>query len=156
MTALRGARPTEATLLAGLQERASVAAFAHVFPPDRYPFPRNAVVERWANALEDPEASVVVAEADSDPVGVALVRAEWLDGLYVLPEWWGEGVAGELHDRALQIVRGLGSTRCHLWVLEQNPRARRFYERRGWRENGCTRVVPFPPNPLDVGYTLDF
>jgi len=41
-------------------------------------------------------------------------------------------------------------------VLEENARARRFYERRGWQENGRTRVVPFPPNPLDVGYTLDF
>jgi len=41
-------------------------------------------------------------------------------------------------------------------VLRDNTRARRFYERRGWRESGRTRVVPFPPNPLDVGYTLDF
>ena len=62
----------------------------------------------------------------------------------------------ELHDRALEIVRDLGSAQIHLWVLEENTRARRFYERRGWRENGETRVVPFPPNPLDVGYTLDF
>jgi RimJ/RimL family protein N-acetyltransferase len=40
-------------------------------------------------------------------------------------------------------------------VLEHNARARRFYERLGWRESGRTRVVPFPPNPLDVGYTID-
>ena len=40
-----------------------------------------------------------------------------------------------------------------LWVLEENHRARRFYEKRGWRLNGETRVVPYPPNPLDVGYT---
>ncbi len=84
------------------------------------------------------------------------MRPEWLDGLYVVPEWWGKGVAAELHDRALEIVRELGFTRCHLWVLEENARARRFYERRGWQGNGRTRVVPFPPNPLDVGYTLDF
>ena len=25
----------------------------------------------------------------------------------------------------------------------------------GWRENGDTRVVPFPPNPIDVGYTIE-
>jgi GNAT superfamily N-acetyltransferase len=156
MTVLRDARPTEATLLAELQKRASVAAFPHVFPPERYPFPSREVLERWANALEDPAAAVVVAELDADPVGVACVRAEWLDGLYVVPERWGTGVSAELHDRALEIVRGFGSKRCHLWVLEENARARRFYERRGWRENGRTRVVPFPPNPLDVGYTLDF
>jgi hypothetical protein len=54
------------------------------------------------------------------------------------------------------MVRDRGSAQIHLWVLEENARARRFYERRSWQENGRTRVVPFPPNPLDVGYTLDF
>jgi GNAT superfamily N-acetyltransferase len=147
---------TEATLLAELQERASVAAFPHVFPPERFPFPREAVHERWAEALEDPAATVLVSERDEEPVGVALVRPDWLEGLYVVPEWWGKGVGDELHDRALEIVRDLGSAQIHLWVLEANARARRFYERRGWLENGQTRVVPFPPNPLDIGYTLDF
>lgn len=156
MSVLRDAQPGDETLLAELQERASVVAFAHVFPPERYPFPREAVFERWKQALEDPAASVVVAEQAEEPVGFAAVRFEWLDGLYVAPEWWGKGVAAELHDRALEIVGDLGSTRCQLWVLEENVRARRFYERRSWRENGETRVVPFPPNPLDVGYTLDF
>jgi GNAT superfamily N-acetyltransferase len=145
-----------ATLLAELQERASVAAFAHIFPPERFPFPRDAVHERWTQALDDPDAHVLVAERAEEAVGVALARPEWLEGLYVAPEWWGKGVADELHDRALEVVRELGSAQIHLWVLEENARARRFYERRGWRENGQTRVVPFPPNPLDVGYTLDF
>jgi GNAT superfamily N-acetyltransferase len=156
MTALRDAQLSEATLLAELQEHASVAAFAHIFPPERFPFPRQAVHERWVQALADPAASIVVSERAEEPVGVAAVRAEWLDGLYVAPEWWGKGVAAELHDAGLEIVRDLGSEQIHLWVLEENARARRFYERRGWRENGQTRVVPFPPNPLDVGYTLDF
>ena len=156
MSALRDAQPSEATLLAELQEHASVAAFAHIFPPERYPFPRAAVHERWVQALEDPAASVRVVERAEEPVGVVLVRSDWLEGLYVVPEWWGTGVADELHEAGLEIARGLGSAQIHLWVLEENARARRFYERRAWQENGRTRVVPFPPNPLDVGYTLDF
>lgn len=143
-------------MLAGLQERASLGALAHVFPPERFPFPRAAVQTRWAKALEDPAASIVVGEVHGEAVGVALVRPEWLEGLYVAPEWWGKGVADQLHDRAFEIVKGSGAERCHLWVLEENARARRFYKRRGWRENGETRVVEYPPNPLDVGYTLDF
>jgi GNAT superfamily N-acetyltransferase len=87
---------------------------------------------------------------------VACVHADWLEGLYVVPDQWGTGVADALHEWALDEARALGSSGCHLWVLEANARARRFYERRGWRENGRTRVVPFPPNPLDVGYSLDF
>jgi GNAT superfamily N-acetyltransferase len=156
MTVLRDARADEAPVLAAVQESASVAALAHVFPPERYPYPREAIAARWARALDDPGAHVVIAELERKTVGLACVRAEWLDGLYVVPEQWGTEVAEMLHDRALELVRGFGSMRCHLWVLEENARARRFYERRGWRENGDTRVVPFPPNPLDVGYTLDF
>ena len=73
-----------------------------------------------------------------------------------MPERWGTGLADRLDDRALEVVRELGSARCHLWVLEDNARAPRFYERRGWRENGESRVVEYPPEPLDVDYTLDF
>jgi GNAT superfamily N-acetyltransferase len=156
MTVLRDAEANEARPLAELQERSSVAALTHVFPPELYPYPREAIVARWAGALEDAGVRVVVAEVESDPVGLGCIRHEWLDGLYVVPERWGTGLAEKLHDMAVEIARELGSVRFHLWVLEENARARRFYERRGWRENRQTRVVPFPPNPLDVGHTLDF
>jgi GNAT superfamily N-acetyltransferase len=151
---IREARPDEAEVLAAIQEEASVAALADIFPPDRYPFPVDAVRERWRDALADPELTVLVAERNGAPAGVAGCRAEWLDGLYVLPASWGEGVGRKLHDQALNQLRATGSARCHLWVLEHNDRARRFYERLGWRENGDTRVVPFPPNPIDVGYSI--
>jgi GNAT superfamily N-acetyltransferase len=95
---------------------------------------------------------VLVAERDGVPVGVAAVERCFLHGLYVVPEEWGSGVAAELHDAALEVLGDCPEVR--LWTLEQNHRARRFYEGRGWRLNGETRVVPFPPNPLDVGYVL--
>ena len=152
---LRAARSDEAELLLGLQKAAAVAAFAHIFPPEKYPFPDDAVLERWQTALADSEVEVVVAELDRCAVGLAAVRPEWLDGLYVTPDAWGTGVGARLHDHAVMRVRERGCTRCHLWVLEDNGRARRFYEHRGWQLNGKTRIVPFPPEPVDVGYTLE-
>jgi len=152
---IREARSDEAEALAELQRDASLAALAHIFPPERYPFPLDDVRERWRAALVDPGMFVLVAEEDGRPVGLAGARRDWLDGLYVAPTHWGTGVAADLHDRALELVRAGGSHECRLWVLEGNERARRFYERLGWRENGDTRVVPFPPNPIDVGYTID-
>jgi GNAT superfamily N-acetyltransferase len=112
------------------------------------------VRERWEAALGDPEVTVLVYD-DGQIVGVAGSRPCWLDGLYVLPSRWGRGVGRELHDEALARLRAAGCDRAHLWVLEGNDRARRVYERLGWRENGETRVVPFPPNPIDAGYSLD-
>ena len=138
----------DAGLLAAIQEEASLAALAHVYPPERYPFPREAVLERW----RDYAGTVLVDERGR---GFAAVAGEWLDALYVRPEAWGTGVAARLHDRAVEELRAAGVARARLWVLEENARARRFYERRGWRADGSTRVVPFPPQPLDVGYALE-
>jgi len=153
---IRAARTDEAAALAAVQELASLAALAHIFPPERYPYPRDAVEARWAAAVVGSETRTLIAVDREQPVGAACVADGWLEGLYVVPERWGTGLGEELHDRALDEVRGLGAGSCKLWVLEDNARARRFYERRGWRENGESRVVEFPPYPLDIGYSLDF
>lgn len=152
---IREARADEAEALAAIQRVASLAANAHIFPPDLYPFPTAEIVERWRDSLDDDAVTVLVHEEAGSTVGVAGSRAEWLDGLYVLPEWWSRGVGRSLHDEVLERQRAAGVQRCHLWVLERNDRARRFYERLGWAENGDTRVVPFPPHPLDVGYSIE-
>ena len=156
MTEIRRARADEGPILAAVCERASLAALAHIFPPETYPYPRNAVRARWVAAVADPGARTLLAIDEEEPVGAACVTDGWLQGLYVVPERWGTGLADELHDHALELVRDLGSASCRLWVLEDNARARRFYQRRAWRENGDSRVVEFPPNPLDIGYSLDF
>jgi len=153
---IRAARTDDGPALAAVQELSSLAALAHIFPPERYPYPREAVHARWAAAVAEPETRALIAVTDEQPVGAACVADGWLEGLYVVPERWGTGLGAELHDRALEEVRGLGSGSCRLWVLEDNARARWFYERRGWRENGESHVVEFPPYPLDIGYSLDF
>jgi len=135
-------------LLAEIQEAASLAGLAHIYPPERHPFPREAVLERWRS---------YTGAIFLDPAGrgFSAIGDEWLNGLYVRPESWGTGVAGALHDRAVAALREAGVETARLWVLEENARARRFYEKRGWRPDGSTRVVEYPPNPLDVGYSLD-
>jgi GNAT superfamily N-acetyltransferase len=135
-------------LLAEIQEVASLAGLAHVYPPEEYPFPAEAVRERWRTSTDE-------VFVDSEGRGFVAVTGEWLNGLYVRPEAWGTGVAAELHDRALEALRANGVERARLWVLEHNLRARRFYERRGWAPDGTSRVVEFPPHPLDLGYALD-
>jgi GNAT superfamily N-acetyltransferase len=152
---IRAARQDEGDALAEIQRRASVAGLAHIFPPEQYPYPIEEIRQRWREALAAEGRSVLVYEADGETLGVAMTGPEWLDGLYVVPERWGSGIAVELHDQALDVLRAEGFQRCHLWVLEDNRRARRFYERLGWRLNDRTRVVPYPPNPRDVSYTID-
>jgi RimJ/RimL family protein N-acetyltransferase len=145
---IRRSGPDEAETHFALQRAASLAGMANVFPPERYPFPDDEVRQRWRAFT----GAVLLAERDGRAVGMAAFEHCWLGGLYVVPEEWGRGVAGELHDAALAAMPDCAELR--LWALEGNDRARRFYERRGWRLNGETRVVPYPPNPIDVGYLL--
>jgi RimJ/RimL family protein N-acetyltransferase len=124
-----------------IQREASLAGLAHVYGDE--PFPDDAIRERW---LTFP-GTVLVAERDGSVVAVAGIEDDWLAGFYVVPAYWGSGVADELH--AAAVLRGAR----RLWCLEGNQRARRFYEKHGWTLNGETRVVEYPPNPIDVGYS---
>jgi len=153
---LRDAYSGEAEALARLQEESAVAGFANVFPPGRYPFPRQEVLQSWHELLARDDVVVRVAEVAGELLGFAVLRPGWLERLYTHPNAWGRGIGSRLHDEGVELIRGFGSSRCSLWVLEANEQARSFYEHRGWRLNGETRVVPFPPNPIDVGYSLDF
>ena len=80
------------------------------------------------------------------------VDTEFLRQLYVLPAHWGTGIGTALLEHGLERMRQRGATRAKLWTLEGNDRGRRFYERRGWSLTDETRVVPYPPNPIDVQY----
>jgi GNAT superfamily N-acetyltransferase len=134
-----------------IQKESAVAGFANVFPQHLYPYPEDDVRETLRAQLEDATTVVLL---DDDLRGFALAGGGWLHRLYVLSSAWGAGVGAALHDEALAALRAQGAVTASLWCLAGNDRARAFYERRGWRPNGRERTVPFPPYPLDVGYSL--
>lgn len=51
----------------------------------------------------------------------------------MLPDWWGRGVAAALHDAAIGEMHARGYESGRLFTPVGQARARRFYERRGWR-----------------------
>jgi len=61
--------------------------------------------------------------------------------IYALPEVWGRGVGRRLLAYGLGELRRLRLSPVLLWVLVANERARRFYERAGFRADGL--VVDF-------------
>ena len=56
--------------------------------------------------------------------------------IYVLPECWDRGVGRDLLHHAESDLRDHGYAAAYLWVLADNERARRFYERAGWTLDG--------------------
>ena len=61
-------------------------------------------------------------------------------GLYVDPSYWRRGVGSALMTAALEHLAGAGHPEAALWVLEENPRARAFYERHGWLADGARKL----------------
>jgi putative acetyltransferase len=136
----------------GIARAAAVAGFQHVFPPGLYTFPDDAIRADWLSALTDPDGETYIAFEDDEAVGVVSVGHGVLQTLYVMPGFWSRGVGSTLHDLALDRLRETNVPEARLWTLTENHRARAFYERRGWSLTGRTRVVPFPPHPIDVEY----
>lgn len=60
--------------------------------------------------------------------------------IYVHPARWGEGLGFELWAAGKRQLRDSGYDRALLWVLRDNVRARRFYERQGWQIGKPIRV----------------
>lgn len=74
------------------------------------------------------EDAVWVAEIDGAVVGYVGFRPDWIDHLYIHPDRQGQGIGPALLARALA-----DSKPKQLWTFQQNTRARRFYEARGFR-----------------------
>ncbi|AVT30294.1 MULTISPECIES: GNAT family N-acetyltransferase [unclassified Plantactinospora] len=59
--------------------------------------------------------------------------------IHVDPELWGRGIAGRLLGRCVDRWRAAGVVSARLFVWDFNERARRFYARNGWLDDGCRR-----------------
>jgi GNAT superfamily N-acetyltransferase len=142
----------QADLLTQVQRAAATAAFGHIFPQAQYPFPEQAIRRGWDAALSDPNVETYLAWNDTEPVGLVSIGYGFLRTLFVVPEHWRTGIGSTLHDHGLDRLKESGFSEARLWTLRENSQAQRFYERRGWTATGATRIVPFPPNPLDIEY----
>ena len=68
-------------------------------------------------------------------------RVAELYALYVRPAWWSTGTGRALMERVLSRTSDAGYLSITLWVLRENRRARRFYERAGFTSDGATNVL---------------
>jgi ribosomal protein S18 acetylase RimI-like enzyme len=147
---VRDARPEDAAAIARVHTRSWQVAYAHAFPAEAL---AGISVERrtdwWAQRLAatPPRAALLVAEAAGEVRGFASVGAARDDGemlgelyaIYVDPDHWGAGLGRALITEAEERLRAAGFAEAILWVLEDNPRTRRFYEAAGWTHDGGSK-----------------
>jgi ribosomal protein S18 acetylase RimI-like enzyme len=71
-----------------------------------------------------------------------------LYAIYVHPDRFGSGAGRALIEESVRRCTAAGHPRLYLWVLEENARARRFYERSGFRPDGARE--PFEVAGVEV------
>ena len=141
---VRRARPDDAAAIAEVHARTWRVAYEHVFGAERLAA-RTPDVALWEGVLARGRSDVHVADeegvvgfvstgASRDDAAVAELYA-----IYVLPSAWGTGAGTALMRAGLDALRARFSGEAVLWVLEDNPRARRFYEREHWVLDGARK-----------------
>jgi GNAT superfamily N-acetyltransferase len=140
--------------LIGAIVQAGFESYREFAPRDWTPPDVAADRDRRAEVFADPGTWALIALSEGVPTGhVAFLPARvppteeapvrwtaravipglaYLWQLFVLPEWWGSGVAPLLHDAATAQMRAEGYSDARLLTPSLQTRARRFYERRGW------------------------
>ena len=106
-------------------------------------------------------ADATVAEVDGEVAGFVMVGRDEVEQVYVAAAHRGRGVAAVLLTEAERQVAAGGHPVAWLAVAPGNARARRFYERRGWSDdggfdyavapNGVTILVPCRRYTKQVG-----
>lgn len=83
-----------------------------------------------------PVGHVLVRWEPDEPLRSALPGVPAIESLWVKPEHQSQGIGSRLMDRAEHLARERGCEWVALGVGVENERARRLYERRGYREAG--------------------
>ncbi|MEV6625832.1 GNAT family N-acetyltransferase [Amycolatopsis sp. NPDC051106] len=134
---IRAATVADATAIGEVHVRSWQAAYAGLIPADFLArLSAESRAASWARRIGD-GGPVLVAEEDGVIAGFAAYGDARLYALYLLPGYWGRGLGRALHDRVVEEMSGDSAV---LWVLSTNERAKAFYVRQGWVDDGATQT----------------
>jgi len=150
---IRAATSGDADGITDVQVASWRAGYAHVFPEsvlyaDDFDASRRSFWKLWRFAPGHRVAVATVASDDGELIigfssyGPERERARGFTGrgevwaFYLHPDHWGTEVASALIEHTEVRLRAEGFETAVLWVLDDNPRARAFYEKFGWAASG--------------------
>jgi GNAT superfamily N-acetyltransferase len=146
---VRAAARGDAESIAAVHVRCWQQTYRGHFPQDFLdaldPAPREARYRDYLGAEADPRTGLFVSEVGGTIIGFINVGpcrdedvpdAGEVRALYLLSDYWGQGLGRALMSTGLALLRSAGFFVATLWVLDANERARTFYEAGGWIPDG--------------------
>ncbi|HZE59355.1 MAG TPA: GNAT family N-acetyltransferase [Burkholderiales bacterium] len=162
---VREAKPADARTIAEIHVAAWRAAYRGMIP-DEYLASLSVEerTQRWSKAISAPgPAKVAVAHVQDETLGFcsfgptrdeAPPEIAEIYSLNVRPDRWRRGAGRMLCEHAFRQAALREQAAITLWVLKQNERAQRFYERLGYLPDGAQKTdVELTGSPLhDLRY----
>jgi ribosomal protein S18 acetylase RimI-like enzyme len=165
---IRAAHEGDADRIVAIHTRSWQSAYRGILPDDfldALSFPQRQERLHEILATSDSPRRVWVVESGDTLLGFAEAGPSREDDapdlaaevytIYLDPTSVGKGIGRELFAHTVADLRNAAYRYATLWVLERNARARRFYEKAGWRADGTSsRWERFNINALR--YRIDF
>ena len=145
---LRGAQPREAPAIAEIWEQGWRDGHLGNVPDELVAVrTSDSFRNRAGQRLDD----TTVALVDGEVGGFVMIVADEVEQVYVGSRHRGAGLADVLMEEAERQIAAAGHDGAWLAVVAGNTRARRFYERRGWRDDGLfDHQAPSAGGPIAV------
>lgn len=107
-------------------------------------------VEAWRGWICRSQVSMVLARIDGEVVGFSTMQPNndglsgedsvELIGVYVLQDYWGQGIGRALFQHLLDEARDSKFAEIVYWEIESNDTGREFYESLSFRSDGSRRT----------------
>jgi len=162
---IRSATVADAEGFGGVHVSSWQAAYKGIIPDDYLSaMSPEASAQRLVEVLTaEPDAPFFVAELNGKIIGNLLFgkfrNSDYdnigeVGAIYLLPEYWGKGYGKAMMGYAMDSLHNQGYKTIIIWALEQNERARNFYEKMGFEYTGQKNTIEIGKPLTNVEYSL--
>lgn len=116
------------------------------------------------NLNEMPECQYYYAAVENKMIGRLIMGksrdadkpdAGEIYAIYLLEEYWSKGYGRQMMDYAIDTLRQMGYSEIILWILKENERAKRFYEKFNFVFDGSSKEIEIGKALLEIRYVLN-
>jgi GNAT superfamily N-acetyltransferase len=150
---IRYANNEDANIIALINSKSALQGYKGIIPDDilKEKFSYERLRERLLKELTEGTTINCIVYKDDTAVGMQTFARDddkerdiseidiWR--IYLLPEYWGQNIGREFIDWGTKELKLRGYKKAALWVVEENARARRFYEKSGFTHDGEIRII---------------
>ena len=160
---IRKVAPGDEAVLAHIQTESWKAAFKDILTEEE--LTRCTNLERatgmYAGLLEAKKGNGYLLEVDGKGHCIAwwdATREADMEGwaelicIHSLQNNWGKGYGSKMMDKVLEDMAKVGYSKVMLWVFEENQRARKFYEAKGFVKSEKSKTIK---GVTEVMYVLE-